>query len=210
MTKPPTSTGLHIAARLSTDTGSQPNQNPACENTSRIWSVHDYRVAAILFADVAGYARMMSLDESGTHSQYKAHRRELIDLKIAEHGGRIVKSTGDGLLAVFKRAHEAVLCAIQVQQGMSERNRVEPLYRRIMFRIGINYGKIIVEPDDVYGTEVNVAARLQSIAPAGGIAMSAAIAQIVGGVVKLDLEDFGLRRFKNMTRAVHVFRYSAC
>jgi adenylate cyclase len=189
---------------------SQLSQNHACQNTSRIWPVHEYRVAAILFADVAGYARMMSLDESATHSQYKAHRRELIDLKIAEHGGRIVKSTGDGLLAVFKRAHEAVLCAIQVQQGMSERNKVEPRYRRIMFRIGINYGKIIVEPDDVYGTEANVAARLQSIAPAGGIAMSAAIAQIISGVVKLDLEDFGLRRLKNMTRAVHVFRYSAC
>jgi class 3 adenylate cyclase len=126
------------------------------------------RLAAILAVDVAGYSRLMGADEEGTLERLKALRRELVDPKIASHNGRIVKSTGDGLLVEFASVVDAVRCAIAVQQAMPERNtNVEP-DRRIELRIGINLGDVIVEGDDLYGDGVNIAARIEALADAGG------------------------------------------
>src|SRR5215475_9967790 len=122
------------------------------------------RLAAIVSADVAGYSRLMGRDESGTLTALKAHRHDLIDPKIAEFGGRIVKTTGDGLLLEFPSVVDAVRCAIDVQRGMAERNAGVPPELRIEFRIGINVGDIIIDGDDIYGDGVNVAARLQELA----------------------------------------------
>src|SRR5499433_3264511 len=118
------------------------------------------RLAAIVSADVAGYSRLMGHDESGTLIDLKAHRRELIDPKVAEYGGRIVKTTGDGLLLEFPSVVDAVRCAVDVQRGMAERNAGVPAAEKIEFRIGINVGDIIIDSDDIFGDGVNVAARL--------------------------------------------------
>src|SRR6201987_1336862 len=126
------------------------------------------RLAAILAADVAAYSRLMGADEEGTHERVKAHLRELVDPKIKEHRGRIVKNTGDGLLAEFPSVVEAVRCAAELQRGMADRNAEIPEDKRITFRVGINLGDVIAEPDDIYGDGVNVAARLESWAGAGG------------------------------------------
>jgi adenylate cyclase len=125
------------------------------------------RLAAIFAADVAGYSRLISADEEGTLERLKAHRRELIDPKIAEHQGRIVKTTGDGVLAEFASALKAVRCAIEVQDGMVARNADVPQEHRIEFRIGINLGDVILDEGDIYGDGVNVAARLEGIAEPG-------------------------------------------
>src|SRR5215813_10327090 len=130
------------------------------------------RLAAIVCADVAGYSRLMGRDESSTLAALKAHRRELIDPKIAEYGGRIVKTTGDGLLLEFPSVVEAVRCAVDVQRGMAECNAGVRLERRIEFRIGVNVGDIIIDGDDIFGDGVNVAARLQMLADPGGICVS--------------------------------------
>src|SRR5437764_4338878 len=130
------------------------------------------RLAAIVSADVAGYSRLMGHDESRTLSALKAHRRELIDPKIAEYGGRIVKTTGDGLLLEFPSVVDAVRCAVDVQRGMAERNGGVAADQRIDFRIGINVGDIIIDGDDIFGDGVNVAARLQMLAEPGGIRAS--------------------------------------
>jgi adenylate cyclase len=130
------------------------------------------RLTAILAADVAGYSRLMGLDEAGTLARLRAHRRELIDPKIAEHRGRIVKTTGDGILIEFPSVVEAVACAVAVQRGMAERNTLVPEEERIVFRVGVNLGDIIVEDDDIHGDGVNVAARLEGIAEPGGICVS--------------------------------------
>ena len=130
------------------------------------------RLAAILAADVVGYSRLMGQDEAGTLAALKAHRKELIDRKIAEHQGRIVKLTGDGMLVEFPSVVNAVACAADIQRGMRERNADVPEDRRIEFRIGVNLGDVIVEDDDIYGDGVNVAARLEGIAEPGGIAVS--------------------------------------
>src|SRR5580693_6607404 len=130
------------------------------------------RLAAILAADVAGYSRLMGADEEGTHERLKAHRRELVDPKIAEHSGRIVKTTGDGLLAEFGSVVDAVRCAAEVQRGMAEREPEVPEEQRIRFRIGINLGDVIVEEHDIFGDGVNVAARLEALAEPGGICVS--------------------------------------
>src|SRR5215472_1953595 len=123
------------------------------------------RLAAIVSADVAGYSRLMGRDESSTLAALKAHRRELIDPKIAEYGGRIVKTTGDGLLLEFPSVVDAIRCAVDTQRGMAERNGGVPTDRRIDFRFGINLGDIIIDGDDIYGDGVNTAARLQALAP---------------------------------------------
>jgi adenylate cyclase len=120
------------------------------------------RLAAIVAADVAGYSRLMGADEAGTLARLKAHRRELIDPNISEHKGRIVKTTGDGLLIEFASVVDAVQCAVEVQAAMAERNAEVPVERRIEFRIGINLGDIIVEDDDIFGDGVNVAASLRA------------------------------------------------
>src|SRR5260221_8714514 len=119
------------------------------------------RMAAILAADVAGYSRLMGTDEEGTHARLKAHRRELIDPKIKERHGRIVKTTGDGILIEFPSVVDAVRCAVEVQQGMAQRNTDMPDGQRIVFRVGINLGDVIVEGKDIYGDGVNIAARLE-------------------------------------------------
>src|SRR5216683_8272378 len=130
------------------------------------------RLAAILAADVAGYSRLMGADEEGTLARLNAHRRALFDPKIAEHGGRIVKTTGDGLLAEFPSVVDAVRCAVELQRGMAERNAAVPIPERIEFRVGINLGDIIVEESDIFGDGVNIAARLEALAEPGGVLIS--------------------------------------
>src|SRR6185369_12879156 len=130
------------------------------------------RLAAILAADVAGYSRLMGADEEGTLTALKACRRELIDPKIAEHSGRIVKTTGDGALVEFASAVDAVRCAMQIQRAMSERNAPIQEDRRIEFRIGINVGDIIIDEGDIYGDGVNIAARVETLANPGGVCLS--------------------------------------
>src|SRR6266481_1082511 len=130
------------------------------------------RLAAILAADVAGYSRLMRADEEGTHERLTAHRRELTDPKIKEHRGRIVKNTGDGMLAEFASVVDAVRCAAEVQRGMTDRNSEQPGDRRIEFRIGVNLGDVIAEGGDIFGDGVNVAARLEALAEPGGICVS--------------------------------------
>jgi adenylate cyclase len=165
------------------------------------------RLAAIFAADVAGYSRLIGADEEGTLARLKAHRRELIDPKIADHQGRIVKTTGDGVLAEFASPVKAVRCAIDVQYGMAERNAGVPQEQRIEFRIGINLGDVIVEDDgDIYGDGVNVAARLENIAEPGAVYISRTIRDFVDGTPELVLEDLGERELKNIAKPVHVFR----
>ena len=126
------------------------------------------RLTAILAADVAGYSRLMGADEEGTHERLKGHLGELIDPKIAEHRGRIVKNTGDGLLAEFSSVVDAVRCAVEIHRGMIDREPEVPEEQRIRLRIGINLGDIIAEKDDIFGDGVNVAARLEGLAEPGG------------------------------------------
>src|ERR1700731_1865812 len=130
------------------------------------------RLAAILAADVAGYSRLMGADEEGTHERLKAHRRELVDPKIGEHSGRIVKTTGDGMLVEFASVVDAVRCAAELQRAMVNRETGMSEDRRIRFRIGINLGDIIVEDDDIFGDGVNVAARLEVLSDPGGLCIS--------------------------------------
>jgi adenylate cyclase len=165
------------------------------------------RLAAIFAADVAGYSRLIGADEEGTLARLKAHRRELIDPTIAEHQGRIVKTTGDGVLAEFASPVKAVRCAIDVQYGMAERNAGVPEGQRIEFRIGINLGDVVVEDDgDIYGDGVNVAARLENIAEPGAVYISRTVRDFVDGTPELVLEDLGERELKNIARLVQVFR----
>jgi class 3 adenylate cyclase len=130
------------------------------------------RLTAILAADVAGYSRLMGADEEGTHERLKAHLGELVNPKIAEHGGRIVKNTGDGFLAEFQSVVDAVKCAVEVERGMAQRNVATPPEKRIEFRVGINLGDVIAEENDIFGDGVNVAARLEALAESGGICIS--------------------------------------
>src|SRR5215472_3391973 len=130
------------------------------------------RLAAILAADVAGYSRLMGADEEGTHERLKAHRRELVEPKIAHHRGRVVKTTGDGLLVEFPSVVDAVRCAAEVQRAMIDRETGIPEERRIRFRVGINLGDVIAEDGDIFGDGVNVAARLEALAEPGGICIS--------------------------------------
>ena len=130
------------------------------------------RLAAILAADVAGYSRLMGADEEGTHERLKAHLRQVVDPKIAEHRGRIVKNTGDGFLAEFPSVVDAVRCAAEIQRGMAERNASSTPDKRIEFRVGINLGDVIVEEHDIFGDGVNIAARIEALADAGGVFVS--------------------------------------
>src|SRR6516164_201905 len=165
------------------------------------------RLAAIFAADVAGYSRLIGADEEGTLTRLMAHRRELIEPKIAEHQGRLVKTTGDGVLAEFASPVKAVRCAIEVQHAMAERNADVPQQGRIEFRIGINLGDVVVEEDgDIYGDGVNVAARLENIAEPGAVYISRTVRDFVDGTPELVLEDLGERELKNIARAVQVFR----
>ena len=147
------------------------------------------RLTAILAADVAGYSRLMGVDEEGTLSKLKAHRLALVDPKIMEHGGRIVKTMGDGLLVQFASVVDAVRCALEVQRGMVERNADVPQGKRVEFRIGVNVGDIIIEDEDIFGDGVNVAARLEGLAEPGGICVSGRVEEDTHGKLDAAFED---------------------
>src|SRR5262249_31599157 len=164
------------------------------------------RLAAIVSADVAGYSRLMEQDESRTLAALKAHRRELIDLKITEYGGRIVKTTGDGLLLDFPSVVDAVGCAVDVERGMAEGNVETPQDHRSDIRIGINLGDIIIDGDDIYGDGVNVAARLQMLAEPGEICVSKVVRDQVLDKLGFTFEDLGAHRVKNISRLVEAYR----
>ena len=164
------------------------------------------RLAAILAADVVGYSRLMSLDEEGTLAALKTCRREVIDPKIAQHRGRIVKTTGDGVLVEFASAVDATRCAIDIQGAMTERNVSVPAERRLELRVGVNVGDIIIEDDDIFGDGVNIAARLESIAEPGGVSISEDAWRQVQGKVAARFVDAGMRSLKNMARPVRVYR----
>ena len=166
------------------------------------------RLAAIVSADVVGYSRLMGADETGTLAAMREHRAELIDPLIAEHGGRIVKTMGDGLLLEFASAVNAVTCSIAIQEGMADRNSIAAENKRIIFRIGINLGDIIIDGEDIHGDGVNVAARLEGLADPGGVYLSAAIYDQVRGRTDFSFEDLGEYEVKNIDRAVHVWRWA--
>src|SRR5262245_47167722 len=167
------------------------------------------RLAAILAADVAGYSRLMGADEEGTHERLKAHLKELLDSKIKEHRGRIVKNTGDGLLAEFLSAVTAVRCAAEIQREMIRRNVGVPEDKRINFRIGVNVGDVIVEPEDIFGDGVNIAARLQTLAQPNGICISRVVHDQIRDKLPYPFEDLGEHRVKNIARPVHSYGMSA-
>jgi adenylate cyclase len=164
------------------------------------------RLAAILAADVAGYSRLMGEDEEGTHAALTALRREVSDPKIGEHRGRIVKTTGDGLLVEFASVVDAVRCSAALQREMALRNDGIAKERRIEFRIGINLGDIIIDADDIYGDGVNVAARLEALAEPGGICVSRVVRDQVRDKLDFGFEDLGEQQVKNIARPVRVYR----
>jgi class 3 adenylate cyclase/TolB-like protein/Flp pilus assembly protein TadD len=163
------------------------------------------RLAAILAADVVGYSRLMGQDETGTLARLKALRRELIDPKITEHRGRIVKTTGDGVLAEFPSAVEAVTCAITVQRALTSPNETVPKDKRFTFRIGINIGDIIIEANDIFGDGVNVAARLETLCEPGGLCISRAVRDQVRDKLPVAFDDLGEQTVKNIARPVRAF-----
>jgi adenylate cyclase len=164
------------------------------------------RLAAILAADVSGYSRLMGRDEEGTHRRLQAHLRELIDPKITEYRGRVVKNTGDGFLAEFASVVDAVRCAVEVQRGMAERNAVTSPEERIEFRVGINLGDVIAEGGDIFGDGVNIAARLEALAEPGGICVSRVVRDQVRDKLDYAFEDMGEQQVKNISRPVRVYR----
>jgi len=164
------------------------------------------RLAAILAADVAGYSRLMGEDEEGTLAALKELRRALIDPKIKEHRGRMVKTTGDGALVEFASVIDAVRCAVEIQREMGLRNVGTPTERRIEFRVGINVGDIIIDEDDIYGDGVNVAARLEALAEPGGICVSRVVRDQVRDRLDFTFDDRGEQQVKNIARPVRVFQ----
>ncbi|MDO8981137.1 MAG: alpha/beta fold hydrolase [Afipia sp.] len=165
----------------------------------------DRRLTAILAADVAGYSRLMGADEEGTHAQLKAHRHDLIDRRIKKHRGRIINTAGDGLLAEFASPVEAVRCAVEIQREMIERNASVPAESRLEFRIGINVGDVIEDGSEIFGDGVNVAARLESIAPCGGVCISRQVLDQIEGKLKLQFRELGRQNLKNIARPIEVF-----
>jgi class 3 adenylate cyclase/pimeloyl-ACP methyl ester carboxylesterase len=167
------------------------------------------RLAAILAADVAGYSRLMGGDEAGTLRALKTHRRELIDPTISGHHGRIVKTTGDGMLVEFHSIVDAVACAVAVQRGMIGRNASVPEDRRIVFRVGINVGDILIDGDDIFGDGVNVAARLEALCEPGGVCISRAANEQIRDKLSLAFADLGERTIKNIAHSIGVFGLAA-
>src|SRR6516225_9222378 len=163
------------------------------------------RLAAILAADVAGYSRLIGVDEQGTLTRLKAIRRELIDPQIAAHHGRIVKTTGDGLLVEFASTVDALRCASEVQAHMVERNAAAVPEDRIEWRIGIHQGDIVVEDGDIFGDGVNIAARLEGLAQPGAVCVSARVQEDAVGKIDLRFEDLGEQQLKNIARPVHIY-----
>src|SRR5437016_4202843 len=166
------------------------------------------RLTAILAADVVGYSRLMGANESGTLVALDALRTDFVNPKIAEHQGRIVKLTGDGMLVEFPSVVNAVACATELQRGIRNRNAGVPQDHRIEFRMGVNVGDVIVQGEDILGDGVNVAARLESIAPVGGITVSQAVRDHIGKRLDLIFEDMGERQLKNIERSVRVYSIS--
>ncbi len=164
------------------------------------------RLAAILAADVVGYSRLMGADEAGTRARFNAHLRDLIQPIIAGLDGRIVKTTGDGLLVEFASVVDAVQCAVEIQKGMAERNADEPDDRRIEFRIGVNLGDVIIEGDDIHGDGVNVAARLEGLCAPGEVYISGSVFDQVVGKTDAAFDDLGEKKVKNIPKPVRVYR----
>ncbi len=164
------------------------------------------RLAAVMVADMVGYSRLMGADEEGTIARLKAHRAELIDPEIDAHGGRIVKTMGDGLLVEFPSVVDAVKCAVAVQEGMAGREQDLSEKRRIQFRIGVNLGDIVIDGEDILGDGVNIAARLEGLAEPGGICVSAKVFEEVGNKLDLGFEDLGPQEIKNIATPVRAYR----
>jgi adenylate cyclase len=163
------------------------------------------RLAAILAADVAGYSPLMGADDEGTLAALKAIRRELLDPKITEDRGRIVKTTGDGMLVEFQRIVDAVRCAVEVQRGMAERNADVPTDKRIEFRVGINLGDIIIDDGDIFSDGVNIAARLEALAEPGGNCVSRVVRDRVRDKLAFSFADMGEQNGKNIARPVRAY-----
>jgi len=167
------------------------------------------RLAAVLAADIAGYSRLMGADEEGTLAQLKACRKSLFDPKIAEHRGRIVKTTGDGMLVEFASAVDAARCAVEVQRRMSEQNADVPQGKRIEFRIGIHVGDIIIDDNDIFGDGVNIAARLEGSAEPGGVCISDDAHRQIRGKVDVAYDDMGMQSLKNIVEPMRAWRIRA-
>jgi len=163
-------------------------------------------LAAILAADVVGYSRLMGADEEGTHERVKAHLAELVEPKIAEHHGRTVKNTGDGVLAEFPSVVDAVRCAVEVQRGMIGREPELRAQQRIRFRIGVNLGDVIVDEHDIFGDGVNVAARLEGLAEPGGICVSRMVRDQIRDKLPYPFDDIGEHSVKNIARRCEPMR----
>src|SRR4029077_8421114 len=155
--------------------------------------------------DVVGYSRLMGADEEGTHERFKAHLRELIDPQIREHHGRIVKTTGDGVLAEFASVVDAVRCAAEIQRAMADRDLDLAEGRRLRFRIGVNLGDVIADGGDIYGDGVNIAVRLEGLAAPGGICVSGTVRDHIGDRLPYAFEDMGEQNVKNIARPVRVY-----
>jgi adenylate cyclase len=166
------------------------------------------RLAAIVAADVVAYSRLMGADEAGTLAALRNHRAELIDGKIAEHGGRIVKTMGDGLLLEFPSVVDATQCVIDVQQAMAGRNEAVDDDKRIVFRIGVHLGDLVVEGDDIFGDGINIAARLEAFCEAGGVAISGTVHENIAGRIEAGFIDAGDQQLKNIARPVHVWQWT--
>ncbi|MGZ5384697.1 MAG: alpha/beta fold hydrolase [Acidimicrobiia bacterium] len=169
--------------------------------------VVDRRLAAILVTDMVGFSRLMERDESGTISRQKLHRSEMIDPKIAQLHGRIVKTTGDGLLVEFVSVVDAVKCAIAIQEAVKDHEADSPETTRIQYRIGINLGDVVVEDDDIFGEGVNVAARLEAICEPGGVCISNIVHQSVENKIDAEFDDLGDQTVKNISRPVRVWQW---
>ncbi|MFL6836472.1 MAG: adenylate/guanylate cyclase domain-containing protein, partial [Bradyrhizobium sp.] len=163
------------------------------------------KLAAIFAADIAGYSQLMGADEEGTLARLKQLRSELIDPKNKQHRGRIVKTTGDGILTEFPSVVDAVRCAIEMQEGMVERNAGMPQEKRIEFRVGVNLGDVMIEGRDLFGDGVNIAARLEALAEPGGICISQTVLNHARDKVSFEVEDAGEQTLKNIARPVHVY-----
>src|SRR5439155_13221556 len=181
--------------------GSSPSLRPS-GSQERV----ERRLAAILAADVAGYSRLMGIDEEGTLADLKGHLRAVVNPKITEHRGRIVKTTGDGMLVEFASIVDAVRCAVDIQRQMAERNIAIPAERRIEFRVGLNVGDIIIDDKDIYGDGVNIAARLENLAAPGGICVSRVVRDQVRDKLDFSFEDMGEQQVKNIARPVRTHR----
>src|SRR3954465_3548434 len=164
------------------------------------------RLAAIVAGDIAGYSRLMQIDEEGTHNRVKGMERDLIEPSIAEHHGKLVKTTGDGFIAIFDSPVEAVRCSIVIQQNLVGRNASIPKHHWIEYRIGVNLGDVIIETDDVYGDGVNIASRLEGIADPGQVYISGGIYEQIKHKLVCGYESLGDRKVKNITDPVRVYR----